>query len=165
MAYANTNSIVASDLNNTLRGLKRDNTTYTVTGTTNETDMASLSITGGTITATGMLHVIAAGTITGAANSKRVRLYLGTTTLVDTTAKAGTADWWIDCWIFNTAANAQRVAAVWGDHANATNFNHDYLTATVDTASNQTLKLTGTLTDAADTITETTYDVFIAQIT
>ena len=165
MPFANTNSVVATDLNNMLRGLYRDNTDRAVTGTLTETDLASTSVTGGTIGSTGALHVVAAGKITTATDTKRVRLYLGATALVDTTAKAGVADWWIDCWIFNTAANAQRVSATWHDHADATNFNYDQTTAAIDTASNATLKVTGTLANAADTITQTMFDVFVVQVT
>lgn len=165
MSFSNTNSVVAADLNNCLRGLNRDNSTYTVTGTTAETDMAPLSITGGTIGATGALHVIAAGTITGSAGTKRIRLYLGATAIGDTTAVTGTADWMFDVWIFNTSSSAQRCIVNWADHQNATNFNHDYITAATDTASTQTLKLTGTLGNSADSIVQTVFDVFVAQVT
>jgi len=163
--FANTNSLTATDMNNVLRGLYRDNTNHAVTGTASETDMASLTITGGTIGATGALHVVAAGTITTATDTKRIRVYFGGTAIGDTTAVTGTGDWFFDVWIFNTAANAQRCLVQWGNHNAATNINHDYITAAIDTSSNAILKLTGTLANAADTITQTVFDVFITQIT
>ena len=165
MPFTNSSSLVAADMNNTLRGLYRDNSNHAVTGTTAETDLASLTITGGTIDTTGCLHVIAAGTITTATDTKRIRLYLGATAIVDTTAVTGTGDWWIDCWIANTAANAQRIVATWSTPNSATNFNKDYTTAAIDTSSNAILKVTGTLANAADTVTQTVFMVFVAQVT
>lgn len=165
MPFANTNTLVASDINNCLRGLKRDNTTYTVTGTTNETDCASFTMTGATLDTTGGLHVLAAGTITGTAGTKRIRLYFGGTAIIDTTAATGTSDWLLEAWIFNTSASAQRCVVSWSDHQSATNFNKDYITAAIDTSANAIIKVTGTLGNSGDTITQTMFDIFIVQIT
>ena len=165
MPYANTDSLAAADINNCLRGLKRDNTTYTVTGTTNETDLASFTMTGGTMTATGGIHILAAGTITGTAGTKRIRLYFGGTAIVDTTAATGSSDWFLEAWVYNTAANAQRILGIWSDHQSATNFNKDYTTLAIDTSANAVIKVTGTLGNSGDTITQALYDIYIAQIT
>ena len=165
MPFTNTQSIVAADLNNMWRGLYRDNTDHAHTGNTNETDLASVSITGGTITATGGLHVLAAGTTTTAGGTKRVRLYFGATAIGDTTAVTGTGDWFFEAWIYNTAANAQRCLVLWSTHNSATNFNQDYITAAIDTASAVTLKCTGLLAAGGDTVTQTMFDVSIIQIT
>lgn len=166
MAFANTNSLTATDANNMLRGLTRDNSDHAVTGTTSETDMASLSITGGTVGATGCLHIVAAGTITNVASAaKTVKLVLGSTTIATVSRTAANAqDWTIDAWMFNTASNAQRWRVIYST-ADATTVTMDYITSSVDTSSNQTLKLTGTLVSASDTITQTAYDVFVAQVT
>lgn len=165
MPFSSTDSLTSTNMNNMLRGLYRDNSDYSVTGTTNETDLASTTITGGTIGATGCLHVLAAGTITGSAGNKRIRLYLGSTALVDSTSIAGTADWSVDVWIFNTASNAQRVIVVFHSLGTTTTTAHDYITAAVDTSTSQTMKITGTLTSGSDTITQTMFDVFVVQIT
>ena len=165
MPFSNTNSLTATDLNNCYRGLYRDNTNRSVTGTTSETDLGSLTITGGTISATGRIVLEAAGTITGAAGTKRLRVYFGGTSLYDSTAAAGTADWFVRLIISNTASNAQRVSVEAHDHTNTTNYLFDYTTAAIDTASNAILKITGTLGNTGDTITEAKFEVQVQQIT
>ena len=166
MPFSNTDSLVAADANNMLRGVRRDNTTYSNTGNTNENDMASWAMTGGTMTATGALHIMAAGTITGAAGTKRIRLYFGATVIVDTTAvgAGSVSDWWMDAWVYNTASAAQRCVVLWHDPMNATNFNMDYITAAIDTTASVTVKVTAQNGAAGDTITETTFDAFVVQI-
>lgn len=166
MPFAAGDSYTSTDANNTLRGVYRDNSDHAVTGTTSETNMGATTVSGGTMGATGALHIIAAGTIAGAADTKRIRLYLDATTLIcDTTAVTGTSDWWMDVWVFNTTASAQRIVATFSTPNSATNFNKDYTTSAVNTASSHNLHLTGTLANAADTITQTVFDVFVVQIT
>lgn len=166
MAFTNSNSLVADDVNNMLRGLVRDNTSHAVTGTTSETDMASTSVTGGTIGTTGGIYVVAAGTVTNSASgAKTIKLVLASTTIATVSRTAANAqDWLIEAWGFNTAANAQRWLVRYST-ADAVTVTGDYVTSAVDTSSNQTLKLTGTLVDGADTITQTVFDVFVVQIT
>jgi hypothetical protein len=165
MAFANLDSVTAANLNNMLRGLYRDNTDHAVTGTTNETDMATVSITGGTITATGGIYVVAAGTITDSASAaKTVKLYLGATAVATVSRTGANAqDWLIEAWGFNTTAAAQRWLVRYST-ADATTVTGDYITSAIDTASAATLKVTGTLVDAADTITQTMFDVFEVQV-
>ena len=163
MAFANTSSFTASDANNMLRGLHRDNTTYS-TQAVAETDLASYTLTGGTMGATGALHIQAAGTTTTATDTKRIRLYFGGTAIIDTTAVTGTSDWWMDAWVYNTSASAQRIVVQWSTHNSATNYNKDYTTLAIDTASNQIIKVTGILANAADTISQTVFDIFVVQI-
>ena len=165
MAFTNTQSIIASDVNNCLRGLHRDNTTYTVTGTVTETDMASLSITGATIGATGALHIIAAGTITNVGSGgKTVRLYLGSTE-IDSVVRTGAnaQDWILTAWLFNTSSSAQRWFTM-HSASDSTAVRTDYATSAIDTASTVTLKLTGDLADATDTVTQTIFNVFLVQV-
>lgn len=165
MPFATGDTITATDMNNVLRGLYRDNTDHVVTGAAAETDMASMTLTANTLGATGSLHIVASGTITSATGTKRVRLFFGATAIVDLPAAAGTSDWWIDCWIYNTATNAQRIIAAYSDHTNATNFTKDYTTAAIDTASSQTIKCAGTPAGAADVITQKTFNIDIVQRT
>jgi hypothetical protein len=165
MAFTDTQSVVAADLNNMKRGLYRDNTNHAVTGTTAETDMASVSITGGTIGATGGLFILAAGTCTNVGGgTKDINLYLGST-LIDSVSRTGSnaQDWTITAWLFNTAADAQRWFTV-HSAADSTATLTDYATSAVDTASNATLKITGDLSNSTDTITQTIFDVFQFQI-
>ena len=114
MAFANADSIVAADINNMLRGLDRDNTNNAHTGDTVETDLTSFTITGGTLGATGILVVIAAGTITNSGSgAKTIRLDLGSTTLATVSRTGANAqDWSIVMFLTQTATNAQR-AIVW----------------------------------------------------
>lgn len=166
MAFADTNSLVAADLNNMLRGLYRDNTTHTVTATASETDMGSVSLTAGIVGTTGALHILASGNVTNSASgTKTIKLYLATT-LIATVSRTGAnnQNWVIHAWMFNTAANAQRWIIRYST-ADSTATTSDYTTSSVDTASSQTLKLTGTLTSGSDSIVQAIFDVFVCQIT
>ena len=164
MPFTASSSLSSTDGNNMLRGLHRNNATTTLTGALAETDLSSFTMTGGTMGATGMLDIEAAGTITGVAGTKRIRLLLGASVLIDMPAAAGTADWWLHARIYNTAANAQRIVVEWSDHTTVTNFNKDYVTTAVDTATNIIIKLTGTPAGAGDTINQTVFDILVAQI-
>ena len=165
MAFANTNSIAAADMNNLLRGLHRNNANSAHTGSTAETDLSSFAITGGTIGSTGMLIVEAAGTITGSAGNKTIKMKFGSTTLSDTGAGTGAFDWWLRVAITNTATNAQRVLMTLSDHTSSGDFLMDYITASEDTTASVTVKVTGQLTNAADTITQTMFNIYVIQIT
>jgi hypothetical protein len=150
-------------MNNMLRGLYRDNSDHAVTGTISETDLASTSIGGSIIGATGCLQIVAAGTVTGGAGTKRIQIYLGSTSIFDSAAVAGTSHWFVQLWIFNTSSSAQRIIYLYRDNSGTIQAN--YATGSVDTAQTQTLKVTGILSNTADTITQKIFDVFIAQIT
>lgn len=167
MPFSATASLISTDADNMLRGLYRDNANNQVANTATETDMATTTVTGGTIGATGSLLVFAAGTIANAVNnSKDIRLYLGATVLATVSRTVANAqDWYIQALITNTAANAQRVAVMYST-ADATTVTFDYATSAIDTSSNQTLKVTGDMSvaDAGNTITQTMFDVFVVQI-
>lgn len=148
-----------------LRGLYRDNADHQVTGTTSETDMGSVSLTANTMGSTGTLMIVAAGSCTGAGGTKSIRLKFGASTLNLITRAAGsTADWAMVVFLFNTTSNAQRWLQIATDNDVATLLG-DYNSTAVDTTQNQTLKLTGQLSNAGDTITQAIYDVFIVQLT
>lgn len=165
MPYTNSNSLVAADVNNMLRGLYRDATSHTLTGTVNETDLASLSITAGVLTATSWLHIIASGNITNVGGgAKTVRLYLGATAVATVSRSGANAqDWLFDAWMYNTAADAQRWTLM-RSTADLLTLDGDDTTSSIDTASTQTLKVTGQLVDATDTITEKSFAVFVVQV-
>jgi|SRR5690348_8096121 len=165
MPFSSTDSLTSTNMNNMLRGLYRDNSDHAVTGTTNETTLGTTTITANTIGATGCLHVIASGTITGSAGNKNIKFVFGGTTVSSTGSIAGTANWLFDVWIFNTATNAQRILVILKDHSTATAFSYGYATTAIDTTSDQVLKITGTLINGADTITQSAFDVFVCQIT
>lgn len=164
MPFSSTGSVTSTTLDNMLRGLYRDNADHTVTGTAAETTMASTSITGSTIGATGAIHVLAAGTISGTNDTKDIRLKLGSTTIATVARNAaGTQDWVIDAWCFNTAANAQRWMIV-RSTASALTTDFDYATSAEDTSTTLTLAVTGDLANTADSIVQTSFDVFIVQV-
>ncbi len=168
--FANANSITAADMNNCLRGLYQDNTNHAVTGTTDQPadgwTMATVSITGGTITATGSLHIIASGTVTNVGNAaKTIKIYFGATAIATVSRTVANAqDWVIDAWGLNTAAATQRWVVRFTT-ADSVTESIDYTTSAIDTAAAVTCKVTGTLVGATDTITQTTFQIFVVQVT
>ena len=153
-----------------LRGLYRDNSDHAVTGTTNETDMASTSVVGSTIGTTGTLHFIAAGTASGTSGTKILKLYMGSTNLGQSTVSSTAGQWRLEGWIYNTSATAQRtsiiaIEASSGGGSQAFMTSNLYTSAAVDTSVSQTFKLTCTLGNSGDTCTQKIFDVFVVQIT
>ncbi len=164
MAFANTDFIVANDLNNMLRGLHKNNADSAHTGDTNETDLSTLAITGGTIGTTGAIHVIAAGAIAGTAGAKTIKLDFGSTNLGTVNAASGsTNNWYFDVWIFNTATNAQRVVGLSIEGTNIDGLIRG--SASEDTTASVTLKCTATLGNGGDTVTQSIFNVDIVQRT
>ncbi len=170
MAFANTGSIVANDMNNMLRGIHRDNTAQAHTGDTAETNLNTFSLTGGTLTSTGGIYIISAGTTTSTNSTKDIKLYFGSV-LVPTlqVPQANTDDWLIEAWVFNTTTTAQKYitkaqrAVIAGGTVTFTG--NMFGSSTEDTTANVTIKTTATLANGSDTITQTMFDVFIIQIT
>ena len=165
MAFANTDSYVADDANNNLRGLDRDNASNAHTGDTNETDLTTFAMTGGTMGATGALHVLATGTTTGTTDTKTAKFKWGSLTVATIAIASGAAtDWAFDIWIINTATNAQRIFSR-AYEGTATLEGVKYITHTQDTTASVTIKCTGTMGGTTDTITQTMFNTFIVQIT
>lgn len=160
--FSSTASVVNTDLNNMVRGFYRDNTTHALTGTTAETDFGSVSIPGDTIGATGLIHLIVGGTSSGAGGTKSIKLYIGGFLEASVSIASGTQSWYLDCWIHNTAANAQRLLIFQGYTSNCT---VGVGNSALDTSATQTLKVTGTLASAGDTLSELSFNVFVCQIT
>lgn len=166
MPFSTTGSVVSTDLDNMVRGLYRDNSDATLTGTVAETTLKSVSIAANTIGATGGFHVLVWGSgTTGVAGTKTFRLYFGSQLVTTIADNAGTtADWSFDAWCFNTATGAQRWF-VYSRTVNASTVTFSYITTIQDTTQNQILKVTGQLGSAADTVVAKAMDVFIVQIT
>lgn len=164
MPYTNTQSITATDMNNLLRGLYRDNTTRSTSGT-GEDDLGSLTIGANTIGATGSIEVLVCGTVTGAAGNKTIKLYFGGTAIITTATAAGTSDWMLRARISNTATGAQRIFVEWSDHQSATNFNKDYTTLAIDTTASAILKVAAECANGADVVSQTMMEVQVQQIT
>ena len=164
--FSSTGSVANTDMNNMLRGYYRDNANHAVTGTTNETDLASTTLTANDLGATGMLEVFASGTITNSGSgAKTIKLYFGATAIATVSRTAANAqDWFICARISNTATGAQRIE-VWYSTADATTVTFDYTTAAIDTTSNVTVEVTGTLVSGSDTITQTKMEILNVQIT
>lgn len=165
MPFSTTGSVISTDLDNMLRGLFRDNSDSTVINTTNETTLKSPTISANTIGATGGFRFVIAGSLTGTAGTKTIRLKFGSTTLATITQAAGTtSDWFFDGWCFNTATGAQR----WFIQRNGNDLltsTFDYTTSSEDTTANKTLAVTGQLGNSADSITQSLMAIFVVQIT
>lgn len=165
MPFSPTGSVISTDLDNMLRGLYRDNSDTSMSGTTGEVTLKSVSIAANTIGGTGGLRIMVCGSLSGTAGTKTIRLKFGSTTLATITQAAGTVtDWYFDVWCFNSSSGTQR----WfiqrnGNDVLTSSFN--YSTSTEDTTANKTLSVTGQLSNAGDTITQTMFDVFVIQIT
>ena len=165
MPFANTDSIVADDVNNMLRGFNRDNSDNSHTGDTNKTDLYSVSVTGATIGATGQIHFLFAGTVTGTAGNKTIDVDFGATNILTMGSVAGAADWYMEGWIINTATGAQRILTRWSDNSATTHDDSNYGTASLDTTGNLTLRARVTLANGGDTVTQTIGEVMVLQIT
>ena len=165
MPFAPTSSVVSTDLDNMLRGLNRDNSSTSLTGSLIETTLKTFTVPANTIGATGGIRVLVAGTLTGVAGTKTMRLKFGGTTLATITQAAGTtSDWYFDAWCYNTATNAQR----WFIQRNGNDVltsSFDYITSALDTTQNQILLVSGQLGNVGDNTTATLWDVFVVQIT
>jgi len=102
------------------------------------------------------IHIFAAGTKTGAAGNKTIKLYFGTTSWTVHPAANNELNWTLEAEIWNTAADAQRGwIRFWNDD---TLVYADYITAAEDTSAGTfVIKLTGECADAGDTITQTMF--------
>jgi hypothetical protein len=137
--------------------LETDNSDNATSGT-GEDDMASTTIPKNVMGTGKGLRIVAAGTITGANDTKTVKLHFGGSSYSVISAAAGdTTDWRIEAVIYNTAAGAQRIT--WKGLESDGTETSGYEAAAVDTTAAVTLKLTGTCASASDTITQTMWDV------
>lgn len=137
----------------------RNSTSAGTGAATAETDLQTVTMTRGIIGVGGSLRVVAAGTISGVANTKTVRLKLGATTLATISVVAGaTPDWGFEATIIGTGTAAQRIFV--RAFEGATLEVVDYLTATENTTTADiVVKVTGQTADAGDEITATMLEV------
>jgi hypothetical protein len=165
MPFSTTGSVISTDLDNMVRGLYRDNSDTALTGTLTETTMKSVAIGANIIGATGAIHVIIGGTITGNAGSKTLRVKFGGVLVDNILGNAGTTqDWQFDIWIFNNNNTTQRIMGKRRDDTTPNLIASGAGTINVDTTQTQTLALTGQLGNVGDTITVRIFDVFVVQI-
>lgn len=126
---------------------------------TAETDLhTSPTIKGGTLGAKGGLHITAWGTVTGAANTKTIKVKLGGTAICTFTFTAGqSGNFYLDCWLANTSETANRaggvIAVITGTQAVAAAFGAlDNTTPNIDTTADKTVAISGTTPNAADDV-------------
>ena len=162
MPFVDTNSVTAANLNNMKRGLFQDNSDNAVSGTASETDMASVTISGGTIGATGNIEIWAAGTTTGTTDTKDVDLYFGSAVIATVAMSNIAVEWFIHARVFNTATGAQRIIII-AHEAGAVEVG-DYITTSEDTTANVIVKVTGDMNGTTDTITQTMFSIDVQQI-
>ena len=165
MPFGSTDSIVKADVDNMLRGLHSNISGSSLTGTTNETDLWSTTVTGDTIGATGTLMVVAEGNITNVSGgAKTMRLKLGSTTLMTVSRTGANAqDWFFWGFIFNRSTTTQTLSFC-KSTTDAVTVDFDRTTSSEDTTGNLTLKVTGQLANANDTISPGIFKVFVVQI-
>ncbi len=164
MAFANTDSILAADVNSMLRGLFRDHSSNSHTGDTNETTLTSTSITGGTIGSTGTLVISAAGDITNSASgAKTIKLKFGATTLATISRTGANAqDWQIFITMSSSSTTSHR-AMVLSSVTDAITIQGDSIQPTDDSSGALTLAVTAELANGSDTIRIFSLDVLVMQ--
>ncbi|KKL08034.1 hypothetical protein LCGC14_2579980 [marine sediment metagenome] len=171
MSFANTDSIVADDLNNMLRGLSKDNSDNAHTGDTAETDLASVTLAANSMGTTGGIHVLAWGTTTGTAGTKTIRGYFGGTAVgVGLIVAQADADEWIyEFWIYNTSTSAQigttRAMKAAGSGGASEVFGNYSATFTIDTTASVIVKMTGELGNGGDTVTQKGFNILVIEPT
>jgi hypothetical protein len=149
-----------------LRGLNQDLTSNSVTGTTDETNLTSFAMSGDTLGATGTLHVRAWGTITGTNDTKTIKLIFGSTTLYTIVRNAaGTQQWLFDTWISNTTTSAQLSGGIESKDSSTDIIISNSTASNEDTTASVTIKVTGTLANSSDTISQKGFSINIVQVT
>lgn len=150
--------LAASDMNtiaSTIPSTYKHTTTVNVASTTAETDLNSVTITGGDLTSTGSIRLKFVGVKTGNNNTAILKVYISSTAIF---TKTSIATLWpskaqaLDIFIVNTATNAQRcVTTLQSGFTTAFPENDaQYATATIDTTANFTVKVTVQLASASD---------------
>ncbi len=135
-----------------------DNSDKSTSGT-GEDNLNTVSIKADTMGVTRGIEIFAAGTITNVNNgNKTIKLdWAGQKYTAIAAAGADATDWRIHAIIFNTATGAQRIW--WEGIESDGTMLQGYETAAIDTTAAVTVKVTGECGDAADTITQTMWQV------
>ena len=122
-----------------------------VTGTTTETTLSSLTIPGGLLGADGAIRVTAIFSFTGTAGIKTMRAKYGTLTFVNSGPVVSTLSASISRTIANTTATAQVAVPITAAEGNAQGTS--LLSGTVDSTVDQPLVFTVQLANIADSAT------------
>ncbi len=120
-----------------------------------EDDLITYSVPANTLdTNSQFIHYIMGGTFAASINNKRIRIKLGSTTILDTGALAITAagDWNAEGYIVRTGSATQRCLVEFSSNETALLATADYVDATEDLTTGLTLKATGEATDNDDII-------------
>jgi len=134
--------------------LYNKNTSSVGTGAaTVETDLLTITLAANDLTVGDFVHIRAAGTMSGVAGSKTVRLYFGSTVLLTSTELAANpGDWSFDALVIVTGASAQKASAMFLDSGGINSLS-DYTTPSAAISGAITVKTTGQTTNAGDEIT------------
>lgn len=123
-----------------------------VTGTTSETDLKSITIPANTLVAGMRFRVRARGTVSGTNGTKQIRLYFGSAnTLLSSQTAGETQEWVIDAYVEVAGAASQKVFARGSEISGTTT--ETMLSSTSNANTAITCKVTGTLGNTGDTIT------------
>ncbi len=131
--------------------LNYSTTPGTTGAATAETDLQIYTMAAGTLGTNSALKVTAAGSITGANNTKTIKLYFGATVIATLSFTAGeTGDWVANATIINAGSYASQKIIVSASHNGAVEVTDTYLTAAINTVNAVIIKTTGTTTNASD---------------
>lgn len=134
-----------------------------VTGTTNETTLATIVVPAGAMGLNGVLRIRPKFTYTGSTNLKTLRVRLGGSTLWSGTNASNASNLGSEPYI--DIQNRNSVSSQIGMPADAAGVNLQivgaFLTAAIDTSAAQNLTITGQLASSGETITLEAYNVEI----
>ena len=132
-----------------------------LTGTTNETTLATISVPGGSMGLNGQIESILHFTYTSSANNKILRLKLGATTFWQITATT-TANYQLYTRICNRNSTSSQVHFTLS--AGTSGFGQSgsaVTTGVIDTTADQDITITGQLASAAETIQLESYLIIL----
>ncbi len=130
-------------------------TQATTGGAIIETDLISYTVPGRFMGLSGIMHVKANGTISGANGTKVIKFHIGGSNLTLQVATNNTGDWHADIYIYENVARAAQKFDVQYSVNGGTQL-VDYITKGVSTSSDFIIKFTGTTANASDSITQET---------
>lgn len=128
------------------------NTTPHSTDGTDEDTLTSLVLVKDSIKAGDVLSIHAAGTKSGTAGAKTIKLRLGTSDITIDTGATGAGDWSVDAQIIFTAVDSQIVS--WVGHGTSVASGHDVLSEDIS-AGSLTHSVRSQCANGADSVTQT----------
>lgn len=123
-----------------------------VTGTTNETTLASVTIPGGLMGSDGSIRVYALYSFTGVAGTKAIRAKLGGANFISLSSTAATLSASVSKNVVNLTASSQAALAT-GTISDGSSQTSGIVSLSVDTTADQAMALTMQLANAADSAT------------